>query len=157
MRIHEILIESQNLEEGPIWDKTKAAGRKVQKGLRAAGDVVGQVAAVPQGVGRAIKKGYQKGVQAIGGTNPGERPVAQDPEQSFDPAGDTQEVPGANVAQSANPNVRQINKLVPSLKTRDLQSIKKKVDNTLAVRAQKANKGNLSKSFDQTVDKVTKH
>ena len=130
MRIHEVLTESKNLEEGPL-------GQKIQRGLSKAGNVVGQIAAVPQGVGRAIKKGYKQGVNAIGGADLGQ------PDSGVAPAGTaggTEEPiePTMNpMQQSSDPTVRQINKIIPKLKTRDVQSVKKNVDATLQKRMSK--------------------
>lgn len=56
MRIREIITEDQNLNELD-W----------KSGLGKVGRGIGQVAAVPQGLGRAIRQGYRTGVQAIGG------------------------------------------------------------------------------------------
>jgi hypothetical protein len=157
MRINEILTESQNLEEGPLGSLGKGVG-KVSK---AVGTGVGGVKGAWQGAKDAFGQGQQKAFKSARAAVSGNiAPTDQEPEQTVAPAGSaggTQVVPGAQAIPSNDPNVRQINKLVPKLKTRDLKSIKKTVDTTLQVRAQKANKGNLSKSFDQTVNKVTNH
>lgn len=53
--------------EKDIGDTAKWAGQKGANVLGGAGKAVGAVAGVPQGVGRAVKRGYQGGVNAIGG------------------------------------------------------------------------------------------
>lgn len=60
MRINELLIESDQQDEG--------LGSTIGKGIGAVGRGIGAVASVPQGLARAIKKGYQSGVDTIGGT-----------------------------------------------------------------------------------------
>jgi len=67
MRIAEVLVESSELDEGPVWDKVKGAAGAVGKGIGAVGQGIGAIASVPQGLGRAIKKGYNAGVDTIGG------------------------------------------------------------------------------------------
>lgn len=74
MRINELLVESEQQDEG--------LGSLVGKGIGAVGKGIGAVASVPQGLARAIKKGYQAGVDTIGGTadtpntSPGTTPTA---------------------------------------------------------------------------------
>jgi len=58
MKIEDLLAEEQ-LDEG--------IGSAIGKGLGAVGRGIGAVASVPQGIGRAIKKGYQGGVATIAG------------------------------------------------------------------------------------------
>jgi hypothetical protein len=81
MRITEIIVESE-LQEGPIWDKVKSAGSAVGKGLGAVGQGIGAVASVPQGIGRAIKKGYNAGVDTISGGPDGNAPAQSAPAQT---------------------------------------------------------------------------
>jgi hypothetical protein len=61
MKIEDLLVQSQ-VDEG--------VGSFIGKGLGAVGKGIGAVASVPQGIGRAIKKGYQSGVATIGGDDP---------------------------------------------------------------------------------------
>jgi hypothetical protein len=150
MRIDDLfLTESQNLEEGPIWDKVKGAGAAVGKGIGAVGQAVGAVAGVPAGIAGAVKKGYQASRDTIAG-GPGSTPQ---PAQGQSPAAGAQAAPQAGTmapaasgsapqAQAAAPTaaqaqqskvgVSQINKILPTLRARDLASIKKTLDATLA-------------------------
>jgi hypothetical protein len=61
MKIEDLLVQSQ-VDEG--------VGSVIGKGIGAVSRGIGAVASVPQGIGRAIKKGYQGGVAAIGGDAP---------------------------------------------------------------------------------------
>jgi len=58
MKIEDLLV-SEQVDEG--------IGSAIGKGLGAVGKGIGAVASVPQGIGRAIKKGYQGGVATIAG------------------------------------------------------------------------------------------
>jgi hypothetical protein len=58
MKIEDLLVNEQ-VDEG--------IGSAIGKGLGAVGKGIGAVASVPQGIGRAIKKGYQGGVATIAG------------------------------------------------------------------------------------------
>ena len=72
--------EMTALQEGPRWDAIKNAAGTVGRGAKAAvkgvgrlagkaigatGKTVGAVASAPQGFGRAVKQGYQKGLDTI--------------------------------------------------------------------------------------------
>lgn len=61
MKIEDLLVQSQ-VDEG--------IGSAIGKGIGAVSRGIGAVASVPQGIGRAIKKGYQGGVATIGGDAP---------------------------------------------------------------------------------------
>ena len=74
MRIHEILIESQQLDEGPMLDK---AGTLVGKTVGGVAKGVGAVAGGIAGIGRAFKKGYAGGKAVVGGDP---SPNADEPE-----------------------------------------------------------------------------
>lgn len=53
-------------------------GTRIAKGIGQLSKAVGAIGSVPQGVGRAVKKGYQAGVNAIGGPGAGSTaPVAR--------------------------------------------------------------------------------
>ena len=79
MRIHEILIESQQLDEGPMLDK---AGTLVGKAVGGAAKGVGAVAGGIAGIGRAFKKGYAGGKAVVGGDP---SPNADEPTPVADP------------------------------------------------------------------------
>ncbi len=63
MRIHEILIESQQLDEGPKLD---AFGRGVGQVVGGVAKGVGAVAGGVRGAFTALKKGYQSGKAVVG-------------------------------------------------------------------------------------------
>jgi len=91
MRIDDIIIENQNLEEGPIWDKTRQVGAAVGKGLGAVGQGIGAVAGVPAGIAGAIGKGYRRSRDTIAG-GPGENP--QQGGTQYQPSGQQQSTAG---------------------------------------------------------------
>ena len=64
MKIVDIL-ESQNIQEGPLDTVGTAIGKTVGGVAKAAGAVAGGVA----GIGTAVKKGYQAGKATVGGTD----------------------------------------------------------------------------------------
>ena len=71
MRIQEILIESHQLDEGPILNKI---GSAVGKGVGTLAKGVGAVAGGVAGIGSAVKKGFQAGKATVGGA--GDDPAA---------------------------------------------------------------------------------
>ena len=64
MRIQEILIESHQLDEGPLLNKI---GSAVGKGVGTLAKGVGAVAGGIAGLGAAAKKGFQAGKTTVGG------------------------------------------------------------------------------------------
>jgi hypothetical protein len=93
MKISEILVESKQLDEGPLLNKI---GSAVGKGVGTVAKGIGSVAGGLVGTGQAIKKGYQAGKAAVAG------------------AGD--EVAGTQkpaAAPTAAPTAAQINKAGP--------------------------------------------
>ena len=82
MRIQEILIESHQLDEGPILNKI---GTAVGKGVGTLAKGVGAVAGGVAGLGSAVKKGFQAGKATVGG------------------AGDDPAAPAAGAAPAAKP------------------------------------------------------
>ncbi len=62
MKINEILVESQQLDEGPLLNKIGSGIGKVAGGV---GKAVGAVAGGIAGLGSAIKKGYQAGKSTV--------------------------------------------------------------------------------------------
>jgi hypothetical protein len=66
VRISDIITENQEIDEG--------IGSTIGRGIGAVGRGIGAVASVPQGFGRAIKKGYQAGVRTIAGDDKPESP-----------------------------------------------------------------------------------
>ena len=116
MRINELILDDQ-LDEGIGQSIGKAWG-----GLsRGVGATVGGLA----GTWQAAKQGYQAGKAAVTGQD--------DSGGSTAPAASS----GGSTAPAASSggstvNVGQINKVIPTLRTRDLQSIKRTVDATIA-------------------------
>jgi hypothetical protein len=88
MRISELLIESQNLNE-LSWDQTK---QKLKRAGQVAGDVargtakgVGAVAGGIAGMPSAVKQGFKAGKAAVGGA-PAGTPAAQAQQADQEPA-----------------------------------------------------------------------
>jgi len=86
MKINELLVESQQLDEGPFG---QAVGKAVGGLAKGVGAVAGGVA----GMGRAFKKGYQSGKATVAG----------DPDPNETPAGAEPAAPQAAPAQGAAP------------------------------------------------------
>ena len=64
MKINELLTESTELQEGPLLNKI---GSGIGKAVGTAAKGVGAVAGGVAGIGRAVKKGYAAGANAVGG------------------------------------------------------------------------------------------
>lgn len=67
MKIREIVLESQQLDEGPIGSAIGAVGRGVGKAVGSAAKGIGAIAGGAMGIGKAIKKGYQTGKSVVSG------------------------------------------------------------------------------------------
>ena len=77
MRIQEIILESTQIDEGPILNKIGSGIGKAVGGLaKGVGAVAGGIA----GIGSAVKKGYQAGKSTVGG-------AGDDPGAATPPAG----------------------------------------------------------------------
>jgi len=63
MRINDVLETNDQIDEG--------IASTIGQGLGAVGRGIGAVASVPQGIGRAVKRGYQAGLDTISGDAPG--------------------------------------------------------------------------------------
>ena len=86
MRLHDILTESQDLNEGPVWDKIKQGATTLGKGVGAAGQAAGALAGGAVGLGKAIKKGYTGARDTVAaGPSSGQASVQQ-PAQPAAPA-----------------------------------------------------------------------
>ena len=77
MKISELLVESQQLDEGPILNKI---GSAVGKGVGAVAKGVGAVAGGVAGLGTAVKKGFQAGKATVGGADDDAEPATVDRE-----------------------------------------------------------------------------
>ncbi len=124
MRIHEILIESQQLDEGPKLD---AFGRGVGQVVGGVAKGVGAVAGGVRGAFTALKKGYQSGKAVVGDdpdpgagapgytapVDPAARPVntapVADPKAAPAPVAD----PNAAPAPTPPPTAKDINAAGP--------------------------------------------
>jgi hypothetical protein len=162
MKISQLIVEHNNqLDEGPMWDKVKQGAKAVGNAapgiMRSVGDVAGAtagaVAAPIGGFVGGLRRGYDvatgKANSTYGGPNKGAaQPGAQDA-QAAAPAGQVAQPgtaapagqvaqPGGQVAQTAQQEkaakvgVGQINKIIPTLRSRDLQSIKKNLDTVIS-------------------------
>jgi hypothetical protein len=101
MRITEILVESQQVDEGPLLNKI---GTAIGKGAGALAKGVGAVAGGIAGAGKAIKKGYQAGKDIVG--QAGDEPAAA-PAAGTAPASAATPAAGASAAptQSSGPGL----------------------------------------------------
>ena len=97
MRIQEILIESHQLDEGPILNKI---GTAVGKGVGTLAKGVGAVAGGVAGLGSAVKKGFQAGKATVGGA--GDDPAAGGA-PAAPAAGGAPAAPAAGAAPAAKP------------------------------------------------------
>jgi hypothetical protein len=161
MKITELLVESQQLDEGPFGQAVGKAVGGVAKGV---GAVAGGIAGIPG----AVKKGFQAGKAAVQGEPAADttqaEPAPAAPKKSggirgaidqfkqgfaqgrgeptatasTNTAAPTQASSAA--APAADPKadaqskvgVGQINKIIPTLRTRDLMSLKKNLDTVIA-------------------------
>jgi hypothetical protein len=177
MRINEILIESQQLDEGPFG---QAVGKAVGGLAKGVGAVAGGIAGIPG----AVKKGFKAGKAAVSGDPAADTtadpaatttaPTQAAPVQKADPAATsgvkqgltkafaapaaTTSAPAANTAaapaanatpaptadatpapaadpaaeKAAKIGVGQINKIIPTLRTRDLMSLQTNLEKAIA-------------------------
>jgi len=87
MRIDDLfLVKDQNLEEGPVWDKTRKVGANIAKGIGGVSQAVGAVAGVPSGIIRGMAKGYNRASDTIAG-GPDENPQQSSGENPQQPQG----------------------------------------------------------------------
>ena len=87
MRIDDLfLVKDQNLEEGPVWDKTRKVGATIAKGIGGVSQAVGAVAGVPSGIIRGMAKGYNRASDTIAG-GPDENPQQSSGENPQQPQG----------------------------------------------------------------------
>jgi hypothetical protein len=100
MRITEILVESQQVDEGPLLNKI---GTAIGKGAGALAKGVGAVAGGIAGAGKAIKKGYQAGKDVVSqaGDEPTAAPAAAAPAAGASAAPTQSSGPGLSGTTSA--------------------------------------------------------
>ena len=100
MKINEILVESQNLEEGPILNKIgSAVGKGVGTLAKGGGAVAGGIA----GIGKAAKKGYMAGLQTVSGAGDDEEDAAEPSLKTAFKAGQAAVRPAAKAAAAPAP------------------------------------------------------
>jgi len=152
MKINQLFESQEQLDEIGMHG--------VAKGIGAVSKVGGAVAGGLTGVWDQAKAGFQAGRNAVNGTNPPAATTAPAaapaapatagapataPAQANSPAPDAPAATAPNAtaaaappaetpqqAQAAKVGVGQINKIIPTLRTRDLTSIKKNVDTMIA-------------------------
>lgn len=105
MKINEILVESQQIDEGPLGSAVKAVGRGVGKAIGGVAKAAGAVAGVAQGAKTAFQKGKQASIDVIGGTRQGaDVPAAQPTAQpAAAPAAQPAAAPSAQAINKAGP------------------------------------------------------
>lgn len=154
MRINELLVEQQLDELG-----LGQVGRAIGKGVGGLAKGIGATVGGAVGAWDAAKQGYQAGRATVGGTGvtgqgpnatvgpnrtapsgtqPGTTttPATQSTVQTTTPAQQTTPAALALNQQQADRQAKigvgQINKIIPTLRTRDLQSLKKNLDTVMA-------------------------
>jgi hypothetical protein len=170
MRINELLVESQQLDEGPFTQAIGKVGGKIAKGVAnigkdlktgfkagysgeqppadAAATTAPAAAAAPtqaapvQKAAPAATSGVKQGLTKAfaAPTAATTAPAAADPAATTPPAADTTAAPAATTAPAADPaaekaakiGVGQINKIIPTLRTRDLMSLQANLEKTIA-------------------------
>lgn len=100
MKISEVLVESKQLQEGPILNKI---GTGVGKVAGTIGKAVGAAAGGVVGLGKAIKKGYQAGRDVVGLAGDKAKQPAQAGSQTPAQAAQPTAAQGAPAAQAAAP------------------------------------------------------
>jgi hypothetical protein len=88
MKINEILVESHQLDEGPLMNKI---GTAIGKGVGTAAKAVGSVAGGVAGAFKAAKKGFQAGKDVVSAAGDDDTP----------PATDTSAAPAAGTADAS--------------------------------------------------------
>jgi hypothetical protein len=201
MRINELLVESQQLDEGPFTQAIGKVGGKIAKGVANIGkdlktgfkagysgeqppaDAAAaptQAAPVKKAGGGFIdqfKKGFAQGRGEPAATAaPAAEPAPAATTNTAPPAAATAAepapaAPAAEPAPVANPKadaqskvgVGQINKIIPTLRTRDLMSLKKNLDAVIATKqktpaepaAQPADASTAAAPVDQAAPSAT--
>jgi hypothetical protein len=110
MKIHEILVESQQLDEGPMLNKI---GSGIGKFAGGAAKALGAVAGGVVGAGSAMKKGFQAGRDTVAqaGDDEAEAPATTQPAATTQGAAPAAEPVGGATAQ---PTAGDVNKAGPS-------------------------------------------
>jgi hypothetical protein len=135
MRINELLVESQQLDEGPFTQAIGKVGGKIARGVA--------------NVGKDLKTGFKAGYSgeqppvdattapaAASGVKQGLSKAFSNPATTSTPA-DANTTAAPAVAdpaaeKAAKIGVRQINKIIPTLRTRDLLSLQANLEKAIA-------------------------
>lgn len=142
MRINEIITESEQLDEVD-W---KAMPANLARGV---GKLAGGALGAPVGMWNAAKQGYADTRDAISGvTSTSPSPSARPSSGGGRPSGGASGTGGTTGAaggagggapeatdQQAKIGVGQINKIIPTLRLRDLQSVKKTLDAAITAKS----------------------
>ena len=139
MRINELLVESQQLDEGPFTQAIGKVGGKIARGVA--------------NVGKDLKTGFKAGYggeqppagaaattaapAATSGVKQGLSKAFTSPATTSTPAAAATTAPAAAVAdpaaeKAAKIGVGQINKIIPTLRTRDLLSLQANLEKAIA-------------------------
>ena len=149
MRINELIVESQQIDELSLAGVGRGIGKAANIAGKAVGGAVGGTVAAAKQFGSGVKQGYQGASNTVGGVqSPTTAPTGTTAAPTPSAATSTQQATATPTAtsqpQSAAPaqattapvqqpiTVRQINQAIPTLRKRDLTSIKNTVDATVA-------------------------
>jgi len=135
MRINELLVESQQLDEGPFTQAIGKVGGKIARGVANVGKDLktgfkagysgeqppAAATTAPTTAASGVKQGLAKAFAA-----PGAAPATTAPTAAAAPAAD----PAAEKASKIG--VGQINKIIPTLRTRDLLSLQANLEKAIA-------------------------
>lgn len=147
MRINEVLTESEQLDELDIGPLARGVGGFARGMAQGAGGALGGVV----GAAQAAKQGYTSARDFVsgksspssspssrsGGTSASRSGAAGASSSGTTAAGAAGNAPEAS-DQQAKVGVGQINKIIPTLRLRDLQSVKKTLDAAIAAKARPA-------------------
>ena len=120
MRIEELIIENQQLDELTAAQVGQGIGRAATATGTALGATAGGAVQAGKNFWQGVKQGWQSGKSSVGG--------------GAAPAAGTAPTTGA----APKVTVTQINQAIPTLRTRDLQSVKKNVDAIVAKKSRGA-------------------
>lgn len=157
MRINELILENQETDEAISLG---GIGRGIAKGVGGTAKAVGATVGGVAGAWQAAKQGYRAGKAAVSGNKvdtTGTTPTAASPTAATVTTADPASVPSATTSAATpatggapaaptsgtsvaarpataavSPTVGQINSIIPKLRARDLQSIKKNLDAIIA-------------------------
>lgn len=143
-----------------LGNAAKFVGKSAADAIGGVGQAVGAAASVPQGVGRAVKGGYNAGVQAIGGPDKDAAQPAAGGAQGTAPAGGQTSSLGNGQAAGAEgepENVKYIQQQIDT-KEKEIQTLKsqlaavKDVGKSTAKSSSSTTGGNQNKTADTIND-----